>query len=103
MNPMDTLDSLSSLSRCGEMIGDVNSPNHQDVVLCLYLSSNLRGQSFVAGVDLARFQRATEGADQSAAGGRHYVIQCRGTRLCNVRANMIVFGHSSVHTEAHRF
>ena len=103
MNPMHTLNSLPSVSRCNKMIGDVNSPNHQDVVLGLDLSSNFRRQSFVAGVDLARFQRTPEGADQSAAGGRHHVIKCRGMRLCNLWANVIVFGHSSVYTEAHGF
>jgi hypothetical protein len=83
------------------MIGDVNSLNDQYIVLCLDLSSNFRRQSFVACIDLARFQRAPEGADQSATGGRHNVIQCRGMRLRNLRANVIVFGHSSVHPEAH--
>jgi hypothetical protein len=103
MDPMHTLDGLSSLSRCNQMIGDVNSLNDQYVVLCLDLSSNLPRQSFVACIDLARFQRASEGADQSAAGGRHYVIQRRGMRLCNLRANVIVVSHSSVHPEAHGF
>jgi hypothetical protein len=103
MNPMHTLDGLSSLSRCNQMISDVNSLNDQYVVLCLDLSSNFRSQSFVACIDLARFQRAPEGADQSAPGGRHYVIQRRGMRLCNLWANVIVFGHRPVHTKAHRF
>jgi hypothetical protein len=85
------------------MIGDVNSPNHQDVVLCLDLSSNFRRQSVVAGFDLARFQRAPEGADQSATCGRHHVIQRCGVRLGHFWANVVVFGHSPVHAEAHRF
>jgi hypothetical protein len=98
-----TLDGFSSLGRSCHMIGDVNSPNHQYVILCLDLSSNIRRQSVVAGVDLARFQRGTEGADQSAAGGRHHVIQRCSMRLCNLWANVIVFGDSPMHTEVHRF
>jgi hypothetical protein len=103
MNSMHTLDSLASVSRRNKMIGDVYSPDNKYVVLCLDLSSNIRRQSFVAGVDPARFQRATEGSDQSAAGGRHHVIQRCSMRLCNLWANVIVFGDSSVHTEVHRF
>jgi len=98
-----TLDGFSSLGRSGQMIRDMNSPNDQYVVLRFDLSHHFGRQAFVAGVDLARFQRASEGPDQSATGRRHHVIQRRGMRLCNLWANAVVFGHSPVHTEAHRF
>jgi len=51
-------------------------------------------------VDLARLQRAPEGADQSSPGGGNDVIKRRRVWFRNFGAHTIVFGNSPMHTES---
>jgi hypothetical protein len=51
----------------GEVIGDVDAADDQDVVFELDLTPDVGREAAVAGVDVARLQRTSEGAGQSAA------------------------------------
>jgi hypothetical protein len=78
---------LSGLPDClrrHQAHGDVDSADDQDTFFGLDLTGNFRSQLAVAGIDLTRFQRASEGARQSAAGGRDRVVERR--RSLNVAA-----------------
>jgi hypothetical protein len=59
----------------------MNAADHEHFVFGLNLAPDISRQPAVACVDLSRFQRAPEGAGQSAAGGSYDVIECRGVRL----------------------
>jgi hypothetical protein len=50
-------------------------------------------------LDLTRLQRAGEGASQSAAGGGHHVVECRGVGWVLLRPDAVVLGHLGVHAE----
>src|SRR5215212_10327805 len=53
----------------------------------------------LAGWDLARFQRTTKGAGQSAGRGSDEIVERRIARLVDLRVNPIVLGHRRVDAE----
>jgi len=63
MHLVDTLDCLPRGARCIEGIHNVDAPQHEHAILELYLTNGLTGETAVAGTDLARLQRAPEGAE----------------------------------------
>jgi hypothetical protein len=64
---VDPLRHLAMFRRDTQMIGHVNAPHHQHPTFGLDLSRRLRRQIAFASWDLARRQRAPEGAGQSAS------------------------------------
>lgn len=60
-----------------ERVLDVNPLDDEDAVLCLDLADCLTRQPPFSRLDLTRLQRASEGAGQSAAGGRDHVVERR--------------------------
>jgi hypothetical protein len=101
MQAVDALDGGAGLGRGGEVIGDVDAADDQDIVLELDLARDLGGEAAVAGVDLARLQRASEGAGQSAAGGGHHVVESGRVGLDDLGVDLVVGGHRAVHAEDH--
>jgi hypothetical protein len=78
---MNTLDGRSRGGRRLQSKENVDSLDDEDAVIQLDLSPDAPRESAAARVDLARLQRATEGADESTAGGRDDVVQSRRMRL----------------------
>jgi hypothetical protein len=87
--------------RGGEMVGGVDAPDDQDLIFQLDLTPDVGGEALVARVDVARLQRTAEGAGQSAAGGRHDIVERRGMGLDDVRVDLVVGGHRAMHAERH--
>ena len=54
---------------------DVDAADHQDSFLGFNLPGYVSRQSSVAGINLARFQRASKCAQHSTGGGRNDVVQ----------------------------
>jgi hypothetical protein len=50
------------------MHGHMDAANDKHTFLCFHLSGYIRGQLSVAGIDLARFQRTSKGAQHSTSG-----------------------------------
>ena len=71
---MDPLYDLLRLRRCFQVISNMDAPYHEHFPLCFDLASDLSYQTSVARIDLARLQRATEGAGQSTTGGCHDIV-----------------------------
>jgi hypothetical protein len=63
------------------VIHDMDPLDHQYPAFCFNLAGHVSRQAAVAGIDLARFQRAPERSGQSTAGGRHNIVQRRRVRL----------------------
>jgi hypothetical protein len=103
VDAVHALNGFSRFDRGNKVINDVNSPDHQHVVLGFDLSSDFCRQAFVACVDLARFQRAPEGACQSTTCRSHYVVKRRGMRVGDFGAYVVMFGYRPVHSKNHRF
>ena len=75
VHPFDGLtDALGRLKR----VGGVDAAYHEHTVLGFNFAADLCDQPAVAGVDLTRLQRASEGAEQSATGGGDQVVDGRG-------------------------
>ena len=86
-----------------QAIADKNAPDHQDLVLGLDLSGDFCGQPAFTCVDLARFQRTSESAEQSASGGGNDIIDGRGLGLIQgLRVHPVMFGNRAVSPETHR-
>ncbi len=51
--------------RCDQKHRYVDAPNHQDAVFAFHLAGDVSRQTPVAGIDLARFQRTSEGSEHS--------------------------------------
>ena len=73
--------------------------NDHSVVLGLDFASDLTGQLSFASGDLTRFQRASEGACQSAAGGCDDVVERRCALGLGSRRYAVVFCDVGVHAE----
>ena len=69
------LDSISHVVWRGEAHGDVDAADHQDSFLGFHLPCHVGRQAPVAGIDLARFQRASKRANHSTGGGRNNIVQ----------------------------
>jgi hypothetical protein len=95
------LDGGASLGRGGEVIGDVDAADDQDVVFELDLTPDLGREATVAGVDVARLQRTSEGAGQSAAGGGYDIVESRGVGLDDLGIHLVVGGDGTVDAESH--
>ena len=92
MHFMHPLDCLPLIVRRFEPVAYVNAPDHEDLFFELDLARGLRSKLVVAGIDLARLQRASECARESAGGRSYDVIQGRGVRRISARRDLVVFG-----------
>jgi hypothetical protein len=82
---------------------NMDAPDYQHTVLSLNLASNLSCQTPVAGIDVARFQRASEGTEHSTRSGRDDIIDRRSVRFSQRRRiHFVVLRDSTVHAENHR-
>ena len=69
------LDLVSHVFWRSEVHGDVDTADHQDSFLCFHLPGYVGRQSPVAGINLARFQRASKGSHHSTGSCRNDIIQ----------------------------
>jgi hypothetical protein len=100
---IDSLHNFLRLRRCLEAIHDMDASYHKHFALGFDLASDFSRQTPIARIDLARFQRAPEGSGQSASGGRHDIVQSGCVRLCDFRADAVMFGHGSMDPKDHGF
>jgi len=85
-----------------ESVANVDPFDHQDAVLEFDLAGGVALESAFASRDVTRFQRASEGACQSAGGGGDDVVERRRTlRLASCR-HTVVLGDGGVDAEDHR-
>jgi len=68
------VDLTSQVCWSGETHGDMNAADHQDCFLGFHLPCNVSGQSSVAGINLACFQRASKRALLSTGRGRNDIV-----------------------------
>lgn len=102
---MDAVDALGRLPMFrGDLqpVADVDSLQDEDASLDLDFTHGGRNESFVAGGNLTRLQRASQSSGQSSGGGSNHVIDGRGMRIVNVGVDFVVLGHGSVDSEEHR-
>jgi hypothetical protein len=89
-------------SRRVQAHGHVDSPDHQNTILLLHFSGHIGCELSITGVNLTRFQRASEGSQHSTRCRRDYVVDGRGVRLRQLRGiNVIVLGYRSVDAVDH--
>jgi len=69
------VDLTSQVCWRSEVHGDVDAADHQDSFLGFHLPGYLGRQAPVAGVNLARFQRASKRAQHSTGRGRNDIVQ----------------------------
>jgi hypothetical protein len=82
---------------------NMDAPDYQHTVLSLNLTRNLSCQTPVAGIDVARFQRTSEGTKHSTRSGRDDIIDRRSVRFGQRRRiHFVVLRDSTVHAENHR-
>ena len=74
----------------------VNSLDDEHIVLQLDFTQCIRGQPLIRRIDLARFQRASEGSRKSTGGRCDNVVQSCGMGLQHVWWNFVVFSHRAV-------
>jgi hypothetical protein len=76
-----------------------DAPDDEHLVLELDLADRLDVVALRIDLDLTRFQRAGEGAGQSAAGGGHHVVKRRRVGRVLLGADAVVLGHLGVDAE----
>ena len=80
---------------------DADPLEDQHAVLVLDLAAGLDVVPVLLNFDLTRFQRAGEGAGQSAGGCGYYVVERGRLGREPLRVGAVVLGHFGVHAEAH--
>ena len=88
---------------CSELQPHMNPPDHQDVVLQLDFTDGFRDETIVRCRNLARLQRASKGAGESAGGGGDNVVQGGRVFLERSGRQLVMRGHGAVRAEDHRF
>lgn len=81
---------------------DVNALDDENVVLQFYLADGFRDQPFIRGIDVTRFQRASEGSSKSTRRRCDHIVQSGSVRLEHVGGDFIVLGHRAMNAENHR-
>jgi len=74
VNAVRALDRFSCRFRRLQLHSHVNAANDEYTLLCFHLSGDIRGQFPIAGIDLARFQRASKSAHHSTGGCRNHIV-----------------------------
>jgi len=74
VNAVRTLDRFSCRFRRLQLHSHVNAPNDEHALLRFHLSRYVRGQFRIAGIDLARFQRASKSTHHSTGGRRNDIV-----------------------------
>lgn len=100
--PVRSLRGLPLVPTKLQMIPNVNPLDHEHFVFRLNLPSDFRKQPAVARGNLARLQRAPEGARESPAGRGHDVIKGGCVRLMLPDVNPVMLGYRSVNAEQNR-
>lgn len=85
-----------------ESVANVDAFDHQDAVLEFDLAGRLALESAFASRDVTRFQRASEGAGQSAGGGGDDVVERGRTFRFTSCRHTVVLGDSGVDAEDNR-
>ena len=81
-------------------VADVDPPDNEDPVFGLDFTSDFRCELTVAGVNLTRFQRASECTRESPARGRNHIIQGGRPLVEVIRSHPVVPSHVAVHPES---
>jgi hypothetical protein len=81
---------------------DVDAADDEHAAIEFDLARSLRDQAAASGLNLTRFQRASEGSGESTGGSGDDVIQCGGVLLEHARRQLIVFRDGAVNAEDHR-
>ena len=102
MEAVHAFDLLAAVLRDGEPIADRDAPDHQDLLVKHDLADRLDLKALRIDLDVTRFQRAGEGAGQSAAGGGDYVVKRGRVRRILLGRDAIVLGDLRVHPKHHR-
>ncbi len=95
-------DLLAAVLRDGEPIADRDAPDHQDLLVKHNLADRLDLKALRIDLDVTRFQRAGEGAGQSAAGGGYDVVKRGRVRRILLGRDAVVLGDLRVHPKHHR-
>jgi len=85
-----------------ESISDPDPFDHQHAAFHLDVTLGLRGQIALAGVDLARLQRATKGPGQSTGRRGDDVVEGSGLRVVLAGGRVVVLSHLVMDAEEHR-
>lgn len=102
MEPVHALDVLAAILRHGEAVAHRDAADHEHLVVELDLTDRLDLVALRIDLDVTRFQRAGEGAGESAAGGGHHVVERRRVWRVLLRRDAIVLGDLGVHAEGDR-
>ena len=86
-----------------QSIGDMDAADNQNVVVLLDFTDRCRRQESLSGCYLARFQRAAQGAGQSARGRGDEIVESGVARRMIFRIDAIVGGDRGVDAKEHRF
>lgn len=102
VNAVHALDRFSRFCGRLDVVNNMNATDHKHAVFGLDFASDFRRQMFIACVDLARLQRASEGARESTTGRGDDVVKRGRMGLGNLGVDLVVFSNRTMHAEAHR-
>ena len=102
VNAVHALNRFPRFQGPGDVINNMNAPDHKHTVFRLDLAPDLSRQMFIARVDLARLQRASEGTGESTTRSGNDVVKRGRVWLDNLRVDAVVLSYRTMHAEAHR-
>lgn len=85
-----------------QVIGNMNSFDHQDLSVFFDLPFCFRDQEAFTGRNLARFQRAAKCAGQSAGRRGYHIVQGGRLRCVHIWVDAIMLGNLGMHPEQNR-
>jgi hypothetical protein len=83
IDEVDALDGVAGCFRCNKLHIDVNAADDHHVVFRFHFAGYVRDEFSITGINLARFQRTSEGAHHSTSGGGDNVINGGGVRIAD--------------------
>lgn len=90
VDAMDSLYRFILFLRSTELVVNKDPADDENVAVQLDFAHCFRSQFAVRGVNLTRFQRASEGSCESARRGRDHVIKCGCVGSIGVRRDLVM-------------
>ncbi len=101
VNVMHSFYLLAVFGQGPQVVGNMNTCDHENLAFLLDLARNFRTQVLVFQFDPTRCQRASKSAGQSPAGSGDYVVQRSCVRFNRRLVQPVVARYLTMHTEQH--
>src|SRR5207244_4993297 len=97
VHAVDALDGFADFLSRHQLKIHVNPADHEYALFFFYFADDFCGETAIAGIDVTRFQRASEGAHHSTGNCGNHIVEGGGVRFTESGgSNILVLGETTI-------